>query len=100
MGEATPAQLGSFVTALRVKGETAEEMAGMATIMREKALHVEVDGLTVDTAGTGGDAKGTFNISTAAALVGGWRRSQDGQARWPGLLRGPVAVPTSWRPPE
>ena len=69
-GEATPAQLGSFVTALRVKGETAEEMAGMATIMREKALHVEVDGLTVDTAGTGGDAKGTFNISTAAALVG------------------------------
>ena len=69
-GEATPAQLGSFVTALRVKGETAEEMAGMATIMREKALHVEVAGLTVDTAGTGGDAKGTFNISTAAALVG------------------------------
>ena len=98
-GEATPAQLGSFVTALRVKGETAEEMAGMATIMREKALHVEVDGLTVDTAGTGGDAKGTFNISTAAALVG-----LAPESRWPstvaGLLRGPVAAPTSWRPPE
>ncbi len=69
-GEATPAQIGSFATALRIKGETADEMAGMATIMREKALHVEVDGLTVDTAGTGGDAKGTFNISTAAAIVG------------------------------
>jgi anthranilate phosphoribosyltransferase len=69
-GEATPAQIGSFVTALRVKGETSDEMAGMATIMREKALHVEVEGLTVDTAGTGGDAKGTFNISTAAAIVG------------------------------
>ena len=69
-GEATPAQLGAFLTALRIKGETAEEMAGMATVMREKALRVEVNGLTVDTAGTGGDGKGTFNISTAAALVG------------------------------
>ena len=68
-GEATPAQLGAFLTALRIKGETPEEIAGMATIMREKALRVEVDGPLVDTAGTGGDGKGTFNISTAAAFV-------------------------------
>ena len=68
-GEATPAQLGAFLTALRIKGETPEEIAGMATIMRKKALRVEVDGPLVDTAGTGGDGKGTFNISTAAAFV-------------------------------
>ena len=68
-GEATPAQLGAFLTALRLKGETAQEMAGMAAVMREKVLKVEVDGTLVDTAGTGGDGKGSFNISTAAAFV-------------------------------
>jgi len=68
-GEATAAQLGAFLTALRVKEETAEEMAGMAAVMREKALRVDVEGPLVDTCGTGGDAKGTFNISTAAAFV-------------------------------
>ena len=68
-GEATPAQLGAFLTALRVKGETPEEIAGMAAVMREKAQRVEVDGTLVDTAGTGGDGKGSFNISTAAAFV-------------------------------
>ena len=68
-GEATPAQLGAFLTALRLKGETAEEMAGMASVMREKVLKVEVEGTLVDTAGTGGDGKGSFNISTAAAFV-------------------------------
>ena len=67
--EATAAQLGAFLTALRVKGETAEEMAGMAAVMRERALRVDVEGPLVDTCGTGGDAKGTFNISTAAAFV-------------------------------
>ena len=68
-GEVTPAQLGAFLTALRVKGETPEEIAGMATIMREKALKVHVDGTLVDTCGTGGDGKGSFNISTAASFV-------------------------------
>jgi anthranilate phosphoribosyltransferase len=52
-----------------MKGETAGEIAGMARAMRQNALRVEVPGLLVDTCGTGGDAKGTFNISTAAALV-------------------------------
>ncbi|MDA1189323.1 MAG: anthranilate phosphoribosyltransferase [Chloroflexi bacterium] len=68
-GEATPAQFGAFVTALRIKGETPEEIAGMARVMREKSLRVRVDGQLVDTAGTGGDNSGTFNISTTAGFV-------------------------------
>lgn len=68
-GEATPAQFGSFVTALRLKGETVQEIAGMARVMREKAVPVEVSGPLVDTCGTGGDASQTFNISTTAAFV-------------------------------
>ncbi len=68
-GEATPAQLGAFLTALSLKGETPEEIAGMAKVMREKALRVNVEGPLVDTCGTGGDGKNSFNISTAAAFV-------------------------------
>ena len=68
-GEATSAQFGAFVTALRLKGETVDEIAGMAQVMREHSLHVEVDGTLVDTCGTGGDGSGTFNISTTAAFV-------------------------------
>ena len=68
-GESTSAQLAAFLVALRIKGETPEEIAGMATIMRERALRVEIGIPLVDTAGTGGDGKGTFNISTAAAFV-------------------------------
>ena len=68
-GRATPAQFGSFVTALRMKGESPEEIAGMARVMREKSLHVDYPGPLVDTCGTGGDGKNTFNISTAAAFV-------------------------------
>jgi anthranilate phosphoribosyltransferase len=69
-GEATPAQIGGFLVALRVKGETADEIAGCAEAMREHVLAVRPrrDDL-VDTAGTGGDGACTFNISTAAALV-------------------------------
>jgi anthranilate phosphoribosyltransferase len=69
-GEATPAQIGGFLVALRLKGETADEIAGCAEAMRAHALpvHPQRDDI-VDTAGTGGDGGRTFNISTAAALV-------------------------------
>ena len=69
-GEATPAQIGAFLVALRIKGETAEEIAGCAEAMREHAVRVRPKRSDlVDTAGTGGDGAGTFNISTAAAIV-------------------------------
>ena len=68
-GEATPAQFGALVTALRMKGETVDEIAGMARVMREKSLRVSATGRLVDTAGTGGDSSGSFNISTTAAFV-------------------------------
>jgi anthranilate phosphoribosyltransferase len=69
-GDATPAQIGGFLVALRLKGETADEIAGCAEAMRAHvlAVHPQRDDL-VDTAGTGGDGGRTFNISTAAALV-------------------------------
>ena len=67
--QATPAQFGAFVVALRLKGESVDEIAGMARVMREKALPISLQGPLLDTCGTGGDAKGTFNVSTAAACV-------------------------------
>jgi anthranilate phosphoribosyltransferase len=69
-GEATPAQIGGFLVALRLKGETADEIAGCAEAMRAHVLGVRPRRQDlVDTAGTGGDGGRTFNISTAAALV-------------------------------
>ena len=68
-GEATPAQFGAFVIGLRLKGETVDEMTGLAAVMRDKSLKVDFSGPSVDTCGTGGDNLGTFNISTVAAFV-------------------------------
>lgn len=69
-GEATPAQIGSFLTGLRMKGETVEEIAGCAEAMRENAIPVKSRrNVLVDTCGTGGDSSGTFNISTTVAFV-------------------------------
>jgi anthranilate phosphoribosyltransferase len=69
-GAASPSQIGSFITALRMKGETADEITGAARVMRKKATLVEAGGgVVVDTCGTGGDESMTFNISTAAAFV-------------------------------
>lgn len=83
-GEATPAQIGAFITALRMKGETVDEIVGAARVMREKAIKISVidtslsldrdeinlDAETIlDTCGTGGDGTNTFNVSTATALV-------------------------------
>lgn len=69
-GNATDAQIASFITALRMKGETVNEITGAARVMRKKAVKVNTGGsAVVDTCGTGGDKKGTFNISTAAAFI-------------------------------
>ena len=68
-GEATPAQLAAFLTALRMKGETVDEITGFAKAMREAAVPVNVDGPVIDTCGTGGDGSGSYNISTASAIV-------------------------------
>lgn len=68
-GDATPAQIAAFLTALHMKGETHAEIAGMAQVMHEKATPVPFDGPAVDTCGTGGDGSKTFNISTTAAFV-------------------------------
>jgi anthranilate phosphoribosyltransferase len=68
-GNATPSQMGGFLMALRIRGETVEEITGAARVMRAKALHVQAPPGAIDTAGTGGDDSGTFNISTAAAIV-------------------------------
>src|SRR5215204_7241622 len=68
-GEATPAQIGALATGLRLKGETAEEIAGLATEMRLHSLRVQCDTPVIDTCGTGGADSGGFNVSTAAALV-------------------------------
>lgn len=68
-GGATPAQIGAFLIALRVKGETVEEITAGAQVLRHKALTFEAPDDAIDTCGTGGDGKRTFNISTATAIV-------------------------------
>jgi anthranilate phosphoribosyltransferase len=74
-GDATPAQIGAFITGLRMKGETVDEITGAARVMREKATRIDTGvavasgDVLVDTCGTGGDSSGTFNVSTTAAFV-------------------------------
>ena len=68
-GKASDAQIGAFLTALRIKGETVEEITGAARVMREKATRINAPEGVVDTCGTGGDMAHTFNISTTAAIV-------------------------------
>ena len=74
-GEATAAQIGAFITALRMKGETVAEITGAVRVMREKATRIDTGidtatgGIIIDTCGTGGDCSGTFNVSTTSAFV-------------------------------
>jgi anthranilate phosphoribosyltransferase len=68
-GRAAPSQIAAFIVALRAKGESSEEMTGLVDSMLDAAVLVDVGETVVDTAGTGGDGAGTFNISTTAALI-------------------------------
>jgi anthranilate phosphoribosyltransferase len=68
-GDATPAQIGAFLMALRVRGETVDEITAAAKVMRAKAIHISAPADAIDIVGTGGDASGTLNISTGAAIV-------------------------------
>ncbi len=68
-GEATPAQIGALLMALRVRGETVEEITGAVTVMREKMSRIEAPAGAIDVCGTGGDGAGTLNISTAVAFI-------------------------------
>src|ERR1700757_1202796 len=67
-GEATPSQMGGLLMALRVRGETVDEITGAVTAMRDKMLRVRAPADAIDVVGTGGDGSGSFNISTPAAL--------------------------------
>jgi anthranilate phosphoribosyltransferase len=68
-GEATPVQIGAFLTALRLRGETVDEISGAVATMRAKMIPVEAPDGAIDVVGTGGDASGSYNISTASAFV-------------------------------
>src|SRR5437879_4425166 len=68
-GAATPGQIGAFLMALRMKGETVHELAGMLRVLRDRASAVTSRGPLLDTCGTGGDGSGSFNVSTCAAFV-------------------------------
>src|SRR5262249_61595464 len=74
-GNATPSQMGAFLMAMRVRGETIDEITAAAVVMRARAAHVMAPADAIDVVGTGGDAVGTHNISTATALVvAAWAR--------------------------
>ena len=96
-GVATPAQIAALITALRMKGETVEEVTGAARIMRRKATRINACATTiVDTCGTGGDKLNTFNISTTAAFVvaaAGIVVAKHGTVPFPAA----AAAPTFWK---
>ena len=68
-GKLLPTQIAAILTALRMKGETVNEILGFVTVMRKHMVKIKAPGMVIDTCGTGGDGKGTFNISTAVAFV-------------------------------
>src|SRR5437667_12602852 len=83
-GQATPAQIAAYVTALRMKGEAVDEVTGSARAMRAKAVRIHTtDPVVVDTCGTGGDGGATFNVSTAVAFVVASARRPHGCRAWP-----------------
>ena len=82
-GEATPVQIGAFLTALRLRGETVDEIAGAVATMRAKMTPVEAPADAIDVVGTGGDASGSYNISTDLGLRRRRRRRAGRQARQP-----------------
>jgi anthranilate phosphoribosyltransferase (EC 2.4.2.18) len=98
-GNATDAQIGGFLIALRCKGETIDEIAAAAEVMRELAAKVAVTGdHVIDTCGTGGDGANTFNISTTCAFVvaaAGGQVAKHGNRSVPAV----AAAPTCWKPP-
>src|SRR5258708_17504481 len=94
-GDATPVQIAGFLVALRMKGETVDEITGFARAARAVATPIEIEGALLDTCGTGGDGLATFNISTLSAIVAaasGARVANDGN-RAASSLCGPADVP-------
>ena len=94
-GAATPAQMGAFLMALRVRGETVEEITGAAQMLRSRMNRVEVAPDAIDVVGTGGDSHGTYNVSTCAALVAagaGVKVAKHGNRR----VSSRPAPPTCW----
>ena len=94
--EATPAQIGGFLMALRVRGETEEEFVGAVKAMRAKMLPVDAPDDAIDIVGTGGDAKGSLNVSTATALVASFQAvssSSLGTASTRGMIASGRLVP-------
>ena len=96
-GLATPSQIAAFVTALRMKGETAEEIAGLARIMRRYATRVEAGPDAIDIVGTGGDGGMTFNISTVSAHRGRGGAAARSPSTATAASPASAAPPTSWR---
>src|SRR4051812_10029505 len=90
-GEATPSQMGGLLMALRVRGETVDEITGAATAMREKMLRVAAPADAIDVVGTGGGASGSYNISTRAAFIVAGARAPGGQHRQRALFPPPGA---------